>query len=445
VTAAVWYHAKLGDYLFDAMPAVEPECERVVRPGPDPNVAVAVNWTIPLICRVRETADVGSAALLGAFLAACVHTDECPAFLITDAAGTPLPEWGEIDPDAVDDAAANLGWEDVRLVSFRLPQGEGQLMAGATFFVTIQARRSFPDADGICELDQEYVAGEDASGNETERLETTYIRFARAGGANIETAAVVARIRLACPVGYTRTVGGDRGYVYREPLYPERHVATGVVSEIALTTISGSTGAKDATLGERIVDDPARGLRRTTNTARTTGGDDPLGWVEDQAPSSLIVSGETTFEEGTEKTATGEWRRIEALDPLGKTTKVVRTLTIRGGRREVGAIKMSPPVRPVVQRGAFEPYRITETLEVYALDPKVFEDFKIPPPLPLPFVFGPEDSSEPRVSEDATVAEQRLWVWAITREYGWNAVDHPRTRPEFRDAVFLPPSVVSSP
>lgn len=423
-----WYSAQLGAHTFEVAPSIAPEVQRIVRQNATPNEAVACLYRIELTCRVREDASDTAADKLGTFLADCLHTRTCPALTIDDAAGNPIPEWGEIDPDAVDGSNQNLGWEDVRLVAYRLPPGDGQLMAGATFTLTIEARRSLPDDDGICELDQVYDYGTDEAGNDVERL-VSRVRFAKASGATIDDAAVLARVRLPAPVGTTRVDS------YREPLYPLRHVAE-YTSEVSTTTgVTGASGATAASSSARVVDVPEKGIRRLIDTAQTSGGEDPLSWVEGQAPSGQLVSASTSLDVGTTRAASGEWRRIESYK-AGQTTKVTRTFALRGGGRQAGAVLMSPPVRPKIQRGPHEPWRLVESIEVRALAPSELAHFAVPDPLSNPWVLLPQDHALPRVEEDARDPSQRLWVWTVTREYLWSSEDEPLNDPALIGAVF---------
>lgn len=435
------FRAELGDYEFEVAPGWRVEADRVVRESD--NVAVSAAYTITLTCRVRRDADETSAAKLGAFLAECLHSRTCPPLYVYDLEAlddqgdpTPVPEIGQIDEEAEDEDETNLGWEDPRLVGFQLPDETGQFMAGATFVLTIQARRSFPDSDGVCEMDQVFEEDEDSSGNEVQRL-TTRGRTAKASGATAETPAVAARLRLPAPVGWVRTVQS-----LRYPLYPERHVFEAVSEVRTNDGATGSSGATSARVGERVFYDPVKGVLRKVNTAETTGGEDPQGWVLDQAPGREVVSAEITTDAGTQRRTQGEWRRIESLTSQDRTTRVERLFTLRGGGREVGAVLMSPPVRPKIQRGPWEPYALTEQVEVRALAPEALDHFRLPNPLGVPWVAKSEDHALPRVEEDALVPGQRLWVWAVTREYVWDSEDHPLDHEALKGAVFAPASEV---
>jgi len=443
----VSYQASIGNYEFDVMPAIEIDADRVVRDNAGPVEAVAVNYTITLTCRVRQDETDDAAAKLGSFLLDCVHTRTCPAVYILDSEEidgdgdpTPIPEIGAIDEDAEDEDENNLGWEEPRVVGFRLPNGEGQLMAGASFVLTIQARRSFPDADGVCELSQTFEK-EETEGGEVHRL-VSRGRCAKASGATADTPAVDARLRLPAPVGWVRTQ-----HALREPLYPLRHMFE-VVSEVRLAALvagGGSPpppGATSARLSERVVSDPVKGILRRINTAETTGGNDPAGWVRDQAPSKDVVSAELSSDNGETQRTQGEWRRIESLTTQDKTTRVERVFTLRGGLRETAVVLMSPPFRPHLQRGPITPYTLTEQIEIRALAPTSLDDFRYPEALGGAWFLSSIDHSLPRVEEDALAPGQRLWVWVMVREYVWDSTDSPFDSDVLSAAIFYPSTEV---
>lgn len=436
---ANWFSVYLGTEVFEASPAIEIEADRVVRENLSPVQAVAINYVITLLCRVREDATTTAAAKLGTSIAANLHTKTCPRLRILDSAGVAIPQIGLIDEAAVDGSAVNLGWEDPRVIGFRLPNGDGQLRAGATFTLVIAVRRSFPDADGVCEFEQEREVSTDASGNETVRR-TTRLRIAKWTGFTVETAAIAARLREDAPVGWLRTVGAEPlGFSYREPLYPQRHLAE-TVSEVVLAGVTGGTGSTAAKTGETVVDDPEKGIRRRTYSAESTGGEDPAAWVDGQAPGGPLVSSESSSEVGSSRTARATWRKVEVIQgqgPSGRTTKVRRVFDLTGGRRVVGAKRQSPPARPNVKRGPFDAYQLTESIEVFALGPAGFGDFAIPDPLPGPWLLGRVEPGLPRVTEEAVDAAQALWLYPIVRTYTWDSTADPLADSALLGAVFV--------
>jgi hypothetical protein len=426
------YSVEIGAYEFDLAPATAIDTERVVRANASPNECVAVNYTFALSCRLRADTPAAVATALTAALASWHDTRTCPAFVIKDEGGAVV---GDFDvEEGTDD------WEDVHVAAFSLPAGDGQLVSGATFSLVIRARRSFPDSDGICEFDAAYDNENDEWGNEVQRL-TVRFRFAKASTVDDPedyTAAVKARLALEAPVGYVRTVGGTSlGFIYRHPLYPEAHVVE-TVSEVRVTgAVSGSSGATRASTGTRTTIDPVKGIRRITHTAETSGGSDPGAWVEENQPTAAHVSHDVSVENGSTKSARGEWTQVEAFRARGKTTDVTCTYAIRGGRREVDAVKMTPPYRPKVRRGPFTEWRVVETVEVRALGATSIGDFAVPDPLEAPFVLGAVDHALPRVEEPAVDPAQRLWLWVITRDYVWDSEETPFAHPALAEAVFL--------
>lgn len=426
------YTVEIGGYAFALAPATAIETERVVRPT-SPNEAVAVNHTFRLACRVRADTP---AAVTTAFLAAVnswLYTRTCPRFRLKDEAGAVISPY-----DVDEDRSPTLNWEDVRLEACDLPAGDGQLVSGATFTLVLRARRSLPDADGICEFDAQEDHENDEFDNQVLRR-TVRFRWAKASVVEMEDAssAVQDRLRVDGEVGWVRTVGGsDLGFIFRYPLYPEFHVVE-TVSEIRTSSgVSGASGATRATTGTRTTVDPAKGLRRITQTAETSGAGDPEGWVQDQQPSAEYVSHDVSVEIGTVRSARAEWTRVEAFRANGKTTDVTRTYAVSGGLRTGDSVEMTPPYRPKIQRGPFTAYRITETVEVRALGATALSDFAVPDPLGVPFVLVEEDAALPRVEEQAIDPAQRLWLWVVTRTYLWDSEDDPKSHQALAAAVF---------
>jgi hypothetical protein len=428
------YTLEIGSYAFELAPATSISTERIVRENTSPNEAVAVNYTFNLVPRLRADTPAAVMTALTTALASWQDTRTCGRFRLKDEAGTVISPF-----DVDEERSPTLNWEDVRVASFDLPAGDGQLVSGATFSIVILARRSLPDSDGICEFSADYENENDEWGNEVQRL-TTRFRFAKASviaDPADYTDAIKARLKLDAPVGYVRTVGGTAlGFIYRHPLYPEAHVVE-TVSQVQVTgAVTGSSGATRATSSTRTVVDPVKGIRRITETAETSGGEDPESWVREQRSSAAIVSEDVSVDLGTTKSARAEWTRIEPFRAIGKTTDVTRTFALRGGRRPLSVVKMTPPFRPKIQRGPFEEWRLSETVEIRAKGATSLDDFTIPEPLGAPFVLGPVDHSLPRVEEPAIDPSERLWLWVITREYVWeesDAYDSPLEYPGLED------------
>lgn len=426
------YSVEIGSYSFTLAPATAIETERVIRPI-SPNECVAINYTFRLVARLRgDTAALVVTALQSA-LTSWHDTRTCPRFRLKDEAGS------VISPFDVDEAGSpSLDWEDVRVESFDLPSGDGQLVAGATFAVVIRARRSFPDSDGICEFDAQEDHENDEFDNEVLRR-TVRFRWAKDDVVAMEASspAVQTRLRVDGEVGWVRTIGGsDLGFIFRYPLYPALHVVE-TVSEVRKSGgVSGASGATRATTGRRVTIDHAKGIRRVTETAETSGAGDPESWVREQRPSAEIVSEDVSVETGTVRSARAEWTRVEAFRARGKTTDVTPTYAVSGGVRSGDSVEMTPPYRPKIRRGPFTAWRITETIEVRALGATTYDDFALPDPLGAPFELVEEDAADPRVEEPAIDPAQRLWLWVVTRSYLWDSEDHPRSHPALKAATF---------
>lgn len=425
------YRATLGSYSFEVFPDYGLTSKSRIRDDAATNVRVSLDVEVRLRCRIPASTDAlttvppAAATDLGTFLGGAVHSRTLPtALTIEDQAGDAIP--------AIGDMSSSGGWEDLRLVEFELlPVGDapGQLVAGAYFRLVLQARRSFADSDGICELEQVYEADADEGGREVRRLTST-IRLSRSAygsGTRITTAAVAEQLRLVKPIGWVRSRGNNaNGFAYRylKASYDGTTVEPGIlaetVSEVTQNAgVAGASGATDANVTERRKDDPAKGVVRVTSTADTKGPADALAWVEGQQPSES--TGETTS--GPGRSAQGEWARLEPISPgaSSKITRVRRRYSLSGGARAAGAISMAGGLRAVAVRGAFVPLRLTETFEVQALGVTRLEDVPLPPALEAPWVIDGAAIVDglPSIDEDARDPSQRLWLRVIERRYVW--------------------------
>lgn len=438
-----WYTAELGSYVFDVTPAVSFECVDVTRRNVAPAVLVARLYTFTL--RGRTRADTPALVATGflSFLSGVVNVRTTVAHLkIKDAGGTALAQFGNV----IEGTSEN--WEDLAVERVAFDHADKQLVAGAEFLITFTARKSFPDANGICEFDQERSITPDEFGNETRNLTTTirlarnYINGVSASNTIIGTSAITALLKEAAPVGWRRTKGSATlGFAYRYPLYPQVHVAI-CESEVQKNGAGGASppdGATEATLAETVEDDPERGVQVITTIATTKGGTDPLGWVEQQQPTD--ATGETELSTGTENSARGEWRRLARKGTAsgGKVTRIRKTYQLSGGTREGAAILMASPYAPTVTRGPWTPYRLLETVEVHALAVTSLEDIPIPEPLAAPWVLvEPVERGLPRVEQDANVPAMRLWRLDVTRSYLWPLDTDPLTDASLAGAILAP-------
>lgn len=426
------YRVTLGAYAFSCLPITGAKSSAVIREGVSPNVRVAVLWTWSMRCQVLASTDAegtvppAAATDLGTFLTSAVHDRVLPASLsIVDQAGAAIPVIGDVSVAG--------GWEDLQLTEFDLDSSSdapGQLVAGAWFSLTLKARKSLPDANGICELDLEYETTSDDQGREVRRVSGT-IRLGLAAyssptNARITDAAIVAAagIKLAQPTGWVRSRGNNsNGFDIRYPLYP-RLISGVVVSEVTKNGgVAGATGAKSADVGVRNKDDPKKGVIRKTTTADTTGPDAgaAIAWVLDQQPPQS--TGET-LDEPSKKHARGEWETVEVLTAAaieaGKVTRVRRRYTLRGGDRSVKASPKASGLRPkIVRGGPFSAWLLLETIEVQAMGAVTLKDVPLPRPLADPWLLDGESLVDalPVVDEDANYPEQRIWLRVGERQY----------------------------
>lgn len=415
-----WYTCSIGSHTFSAYPDILIETDEVVRTNVTPNRLVARYYRWLVRGRIVAASPSATATALLSFMTACVNpaSGVLPTtFQILDATSTVVAQIGNVVTGTSEE------WEDLQVTLFRLLDQEGSLVADAQFEVGFSARRSFPDANGICELVQEYRDFPDENGNTVRNLTTTEIRLAKSSANLIaSTAAITAQLTVTKPPGWSRTKGStSRGFTLEYLDYPLLHRArceSEVVSNAGGAT--PPTGAQTATTADRIVDDPEKGVRRHFYSAEAVGSVDGLTWIEDQRPADATGETESRNEE---KTYSGKWQYLEPLaaPPVGKVTRTKRTYQVNGGGVEGGAIRMSPPFLPHVSVGARAESRLVETVRVYALGVTSYADIPLPDALSSPWLLvEPALSSEPSVDEDSRFPSQRLWLRSAVREYLWN-------------------------
>lgn len=443
-----YYTCSIGSHTFEALPEIDIETTEVVRTNVTPNRLVARNYTWSLQGRIRAATPSDVATSLLAFLTAAVNpaSGTIPtSFKILNASSAAIAQIGDVRTGTSEE------WEDLRVTTFRLlpesatPAPGLPLVADVQFEVGFSARRSFPDANGICELVQEYRDEPDEFGNTVRNLTTTEIRLAKSSANTIaSTEAIRAQLRVTLPVGWRRTKGDTtRGFTIRYLDYPLLHRAyceSEVTRSVAgANTPAGTVSSKTST---RIVDDPEKGVRRYFYEAENVGSTSGLTWVEDQRDPDAFGETESRPEERTYR---GKWQRLEPLRAYarGRVTRERRVFSASGGVRSGGAIRLGGPYLPAVSRGATSEIRLTESVRVYALGPTTYEDVPLPDPLPAPWLLvEPCVPTEPTVDEDSNYPAQRLWARAATRDYLWGgAADDPRASAEFVAAVFADAAV----
>ena len=432
------YTCELQGYgTFDVMTPIVPRTADVMRFNLSPVRCAARVYEFPLDGIVRAGTPAASVAALGSLLSSAVNTGTLPTSLkFKDSSGTVLPGIGDVR-----EGTADL-WEDLELIEFRLQPGAAQLVVEVRFSVTFRARRSFPDADGVCEFSAERTKDSDDLGRATRRKKCT-IRLGKAAAVAagdpglIETSAAIrALLEEPKPVsGWIRTIGTtDLPFRVTYPFWPLTHVAE-TESEVT-RNVGGAgapAGATTADVGERLVEDPSRGLLRITATAETTAPN-PGPWVESKAPSGDVVSSDLTVEMSEAK---GEWKQIARLVGSGEPdTRVHRRFALRGAGRRAGEIEMSGGIAARVQVGAFVAARLREEVDVYALGPSSLDKVAVPPPLSGGWLLdGSSVTDVIGISEDARAASQRLWQRAVTREYFWLGTDDPLKSSELNAAI----------
>jgi hypothetical protein len=441
-----YYTCSIGSHTFSAFPDIEIETDEIVRTNVTPNRLVARNYRWLVRGRVNAATPADTATALLSLMTACVNPSSGTiptSFKILDATPAALAQIGDVRTGTSEE------WEDLQVTSFRILDGdesEGKpFVADAEFEIGFSARRSFPDANGVCELFQTYTDAPDEFGNSVRTLTTTEVRLAKSSANTIAgTAAITSQLRVDVPVGWRRTRGDlTRGFELEYIDYPLLHRAR-CVSEVTRNAGGASppTGANTANTGKRTVNDPEKGVRRIFYDAETIGSTAGLTWVEGVRLSD--ATGETE-ERPEEKTYRGKWQRLEPLGtaPRGKVTRDKREFVRVGGERGGGSAVLSPPFLPLSGRGPWLPVRLVETVRVYALGASSDADVPLPDPLLEPdwLLVEPVQCPEALVDEDSDYPDQRLWRRDATREYRWAGTGDPSANAALVAAKFADASV----
>jgi hypothetical protein len=432
------YTCELGAHVFGVFPLISPRTTDVMRFNLNPVRCVARIYEIALDCQAHASTPAASLAGLSSFLSGAVNTGTLPTFLkIKDADGVVIPGIGDIRE------GTSEKWEDLELLQFELPPGITQLVSGTRFKLVFRARRSFPDANGVCEFTARRILDADELGRGVRRLVCT-IRLdkaaAAAGTVSVEsTAAIRALLTEAKPAagGWLRTIGTtDLPFRVEYPLWPLTHVAE-TESEVTRNQVGPGSptppaGAVKAETGVRRVEDPSRGVTRVTSTAETTAPN-PEPWIDTNAPSGPLVSKETQIDGSEGK---GEWKQLAAITSNGQQTRVHRRFAMRGQGRRAAVLEMSGGIAAHVQTGAFVATRLREEIDVYALGPSSLEQMVIPPPLGGEWQLdGGSPADVIGIAEDARAASQRLWLRTVAREYIWRGAGDPLESAELKAAI----------
>jgi hypothetical protein len=390
-----------------------------------PLVLSVWTYTIELEgCRVRTTDGTPDKAqeALGAFLTATIHKAVVPTYLkILDSASQPIDEIGAIQP-------GTNGWEDLRVVSWKIDPGEEQMLAGVEFSVTLRARKVFADTNGLVFARRRFASVVGADGLEVRTL-TAEIRMAAGTSVPLTAAWLLALVRLPAPAGWVCPSGGARGFDVR---YPNRYGLTdeaefsSVVKQVGGGVIPPTrAGGGTEGVARRLV--PELGLVRVTTSAQTVGTESSTDWVDARRPSGAI--GERTTDKGG-RDARGSWEAWEAAATLGGRVNVVsadREL-VPGGRDLTEALLTGGILGPL-RIGPARRWQMIERIVVSALGPKEFADLPTLPLLGEPWALvatGTRDGWH--IAERAADARRDLHRWqrTTTRLWWWDREGDPR-------------------
>ncbi len=418
-----------GDTVFPASAEVTwTDLERIHRRNLLPNVLVAVRREITVLGRLLPGGAEDPAAVraaFGTFMAAHLSTRTIPAFLrIRDTGGVPIPDIGEIT------SAANE-WVDVQLTAFNMITTDPQLKAFAEFTFSFVGTRQFEDGNNFVEFEQELTREGPTNAQVTTTLRSV---VTMTPGSDVEAQAAL--LRLSAPPGTIRLAPSNRveGISIRFPNWPRTDEAevVSIVQTLAdgviLPTLAGDGSI---ILTERA--DPRFGLTRKSLRAEVTGTTDPRGFVEGERPKGSVG---VVIHDRARAIASGEFDTREAdlvfqLGDEGKTVRIRITWSMVEGGREVDHVAVIGGFRPILRKGPFEPFILTESVEAFALGLTELGQFLMPETLPEPWVFDPKRSTyiPPEIIEYAAISDgetQHLWRMGTSRVYIWDALSDPR-------------------
>lgn len=354
-----------------------------------------------------------------------------PQFLqIKNASGTPLPRFGNINTTLA--PGSDTVWRDLKLTRWELPAVDGQLIADAEISLEWEAVALYPDGFDVALLAQRYEEESSEDGQLVKRLTST-VRLVDATDTIPTTLA--ADLKLAAPVGWVRSRGNNSdGYDVTYPLYPRTdHVET--VSEVR-RLLGGTTapaGAGSAELETAYLEQPEVGLRRTTTTARTTGADAALEWLESQRPGDALGLVRTGAGDAAE--AVGEWEAYDALLPpnAGKVCKVLVTYGLRLGLPDVQEVPLGGNLLPLLRIGPRRASVLSESVRVLALAADSWDAIPLPPLMSSErWRLVSAEPGLPRVIQWGIAAPQHLWERTTVRTYLWLGDGDPLADEELR-------------
>ena len=378
---------------------------------------------------VRGATPAAVVTALGTFLDNGVGKRKVPRWVkIKNAGGTELPRVGLIDTSDATDGV----WRDLALVRWELPAVDGQLAADAEISLEWEATRLYVDSNDVALLAQRYEEESSEDGQLVKRLTST-VRLKDPD--DTIPAALATSLKLAAPVGWVRSRGNNSdGYDVTRPLYPRTdHVET--VSEVR-RLLGGTTapaGAGSAELETAYLEQPEIGLRRTTTTARTTGADAPLEWLESQRPGDALGLVRTGAGDAAE--AVGEWEAYDALLPptAGKVCKVLVTYGLRLGLPDVQVAALGGNLLPLLRIGPRREAVLSESVRVLALAADSWDAIPLPPLMAAErWLLVSAEPGLPRVIQWGIAAPQHLWERTTVRTYLWLGDGDPLADEELR-------------
>lgn len=408
-----------GPWTFTVPPGLLFSGARTHRRDVYPEEHAVTDYTVRLErCRVFSVDGTASAAAtaLAAFFTACLHGRAKPTYLQILDGASPIAEIGDMN-------TSTTGWQEILVTEWAMDDDAAQLRAGATFSLTITARRTFVDANGLVMLERDFRSRIGSNGLEVRTL-TSRVQMRALTAVPTSASWLLALVRLAKPTGWVRSAGGSGGIQVSYPLGATRTDVAEIVSEVSQRGVSLPANAGGGTTGTTRRDRPELGLVEVTRFAELEGDADIAAFLRGQAPAGS--TGERTHDEGDQR-GRGAWTTWELAGQVlgGKVTRLVveRRLTHGGGRVTVS--ERSGNLLPQVRKGAVAAWRLEERITVFALGVTEWSHIPTLPPLEKPWVVDPAGGSDegPRVDQVASTVDQTRWVRITARTYVWDG-DH---------------------
>lgn len=409
--------------------------QRTYREGESPLAVARDLWRITVRHQLRADTQANLMAAISSYFTGFALKGVQPTYLkILDATGTAIPDIGAID------VSVSSAWESLRLMrelDIDGPSVEepGELRELVTVQFALEAERSYPDADGVTDLEQ--TEGEEADENGLVlRRRVTRLRLSRITTNTI--AGLASGYALPASPGWVRVEGTNTTsgvkIEYLDAPLKKQAILTSVVAQVGSGTVP-PPGTSQAPVHEvERAEDPERGLLVVTTRAEVQARTGAQSWVSGRRPEESV--GKASFDKPNLR-ATGEWRHLEPLraPSEGKITARRWTRSLQGGGRAVSVAQVYGGVQPKVRVGPQVPFELVEIADVTGLGVAQLADLPTPP--------GPEPKASwverqplrldslPVIESHGRQPNQHVGRRQVSRRWLWVGQGSPLSDPAF--------------